>query len=89
MNDLIYESEFASEMLFAAIRHQADGTRPTDTGPGCAEDITALVGQALNAGCGTTALIVELAALAARLFATSTPDDPLSLAREIIGERLC
>ncbi|MBV9089936.1 MAG: hypothetical protein JO044_08560 [Mycobacteriaceae bacterium] len=80
---MIYEHEYAREMLLATLRHQAgDGH-----GDG-ADDVVALVGQALEAGCCRTALIVELASLGARLFARST-DDPLALARQRVGQIAC
>jgi hypothetical protein len=81
MGDLIYEHEYAREMLLAALRRQAD-----DGQGNCAEDVTVLLEQALEAGCGRTALIVELAHLGARLFTVSTGDDPLGIARETIRQ---
>jgi hypothetical protein len=71
VSELIYEREYAREMLLAAIRHRAAGGRST-------AEITALVGQATEAGCGTTQLIVELADLGALLFDTWTPDARLA-----------
>lgn len=65
--DLIYEREFAREMLFSAIRHRAEGSRATG-------DVVALVDRAVDAGCGRTELIVELAELGALLFDTWTPE---------------
>lgn len=84
MSDLIYEHEYAREMLLAALRRQAD-----DGEGKCAEDVTALLEQALEAGCGRTALIVELANLGARLFTVSTREDPLGIARETVRQMAC
>ena len=77
VNDFIYEQDYAREMLFTTIRHRADGTAPT-------RDITALVNRALDAGCGTTELIMELAGLGALLFDAWSPDNH-SAALETLG----
>ena len=89
MNDLIYERDYAREILFAAIRHQADANRPTDDESDHPEDITALIGQAVEAGCSRTELIVELANLGARLYAKSASDNRPAHARAIVNHIAC
>jgi hypothetical protein len=71
MTDLIYERDFAREMLVAAIRPQTDPSSPADADSDSATDINALIDQAMEAGCSRNQLIVELAVLGGRLFAQS------------------
>jgi hypothetical protein len=81
MSDLVYEHEYAREMLLTALRsHAGDGQG------NCAEDVSALLAEALEAGCCKTALMVALANLGARLFKLSTPDDPLPVARKTVRQ---
>lgn len=84
MSDLIFERDYAREMMFAAIR-RADGDRPTSSD----SDLSALIEQATEAGCCRVQLIVELANLGARLFARSAPEDRQALAREIVDVVAC
>ncbi|MBV9090084.1 MAG: hypothetical protein JO044_09325 [Mycobacteriaceae bacterium] len=79
MTELIFERDYAREMLFAAIRRQGDGT----------DEMTALVEQAAEVGCSRTQLAVELAVLAAQLFDRSAPEDRVALAREIVDVVAC
>jgi hypothetical protein len=83
MTELIFERDYAREMLFTAIRHDGDSSRPS------AREIAALVEQAAEVGCSRTQLIVELADLAARLFARSAPEDKVALARELADLVTC
>ena len=79
MTELMFEPDFAREMLFAAIRHRADSSKAST------REITALVEQAAEVGCSRTRLIVELAVLAAGLLARSAPEDKPedNVAREV------
>jgi hypothetical protein len=86
MTDLIYEPDYAREMLFTAIRCQTDG-RPAATESVSAEEISALIDRAVEVGCGRNQLIVELAIAAARLFTQSAPQD--ANAREVVDGVSC
>lgn len=81
MSDLIYETEYAREMLLAAIKGQIDGE-------GRAE-VSALIEQALNAGCDKKELIIELAATGAQLFARCVPDNLVALAHNLMDQVAC
>ena len=76
MSDLIYESDYAQKMLCAAMRCQAGDTREAGSEPESVDDVTALIEQALEAGCSSTELMLELAHLMARVLAASAPDIP-------------
>jgi hypothetical protein len=84
MTELIFERDYAREMVFAAMRHQADGSQPTG-----ASDVTMLIDRAAEAGCSRSQLMVELASLGARLLARSAPEDRQALAREIVDVIAC
>ena len=87
MTDLIFERDYAREMLFAAIQRQAREGHVSDSQRSAGqhnEDIATLVAQAVEMGCCRTELIVELANLGARLFACSAPDSRPALAREMV-----
>jgi hypothetical protein len=71
MTDLIYERDYAREMLVAAIRQQTDPGPLAEADSDSAKGINVLIDQALEAGCSRNQLIVELAVLAGRLFVQS------------------
>ena len=83
MTELIFERDYARKILFTAIRHDGDSSQPS------APEIEALVERAAEVGCSRTQLIVELADLAARLFARSAPEDKVALARELVDVVAC
>jgi hypothetical protein len=83
MSDLIFERDYAREMLLAAIKDQIEG------GPDPRKDLRALIEQALNAGCDREEIIIELALAGAQLFARSTPDNSPALAHDLMGKVAC
>ncbi len=89
MSDLIYEREYAREILFAAIQRHTDGGPTIGAESDSAQDITALIDQAVDVGCSRRQLIVELANLGARLFAESAPDNRPAHARAIVDHVAC
>ena len=72
MSDVLYERDYAQQMLFAALESRAEAD--------CGDDIEALLEQALDAGCGRTELIIELANIGARLAIVGASDAALTRA---------
>jgi len=77
MSDLIYERDYAREILLAAI--EADSR----------QHLRALIEQALNAGCDRNEIIIELARAGAQLFARSAPDNSVALAHHLMAKVAC
>ncbi|MEZ0359623.1 hypothetical protein CRM90_06835 [Mycobacterium sp. ENV421] len=74
MNDVLAERNYAWRMIRAARISHADGAN-VDAVENRRIDIELLLNDALDAGLGRTEIIVELADLAARMYALCNPDE--------------
>jgi hypothetical protein len=74
MNDVLTERNYAWRMIRAARISHADGADARAV-ENRRIDIELLLSEALDAGLGRAEIIVELSALAARLYALCDPDE--------------
>ena len=74
MNDVLAERNYAWRMIRAARISHADGAS-VDAVENRRIDIELLLSEALDAGLGRAEIIVELADLAARMYALCNPDE--------------
>lgn len=74
MNDILAERNYAWRMIRAARISHADGVI-ADGAENRRSDIGTLLDEALEAGLGRAEIIVELADLAARMYALCNPDE--------------